>query len=95
MAAQTLNADIFDRSSLQHYLAYVTRYTLLLRRLKLMCLRNLSRRGVRRFVVLGLEFQVCSRSSLFLRSSTISRLRACILVWCFEHSCTAIILALL
>jgi len=81
MAAQTSNAEIFGRSSLQHYLAYVTRYTLLLRRLKLMCLRNLSRRGVPRFVVLDLEFQVCSRSSLFLRSFTISQARASKLLW--------------
>jgi hypothetical protein len=55
MAAQTSNADIFDRSSLQHYLAYVTRYTLLLRRLKLMCLCSLFRRGVLKFVVSGLQ----------------------------------------
>jgi hypothetical protein len=81
MAAQISNADIFERSSLQHYLAYVTRYALLLRRLKLMCLCSLFRRGVLRFVVSGLEFQVCSRSSLFLRSFTISRARASHLLW--------------
>lgn len=81
MAAQISNADIFGRSSLQHYLAYVTCYALLLGRLKLMCLRNLSRRGVLRFVISGLDFQVCSRSSLFLRSLTISQARASNLLW--------------
>ena len=81
MAAQTSNADIFGRSSLQHYLVYVTRYALLLSRLKLMCLRSLFRRGVLTFVVLDLEFQVCSRSSLFLRSFTISQARASKLLW--------------
>jgi hypothetical protein len=81
MVAQISNADIFGRSSLQHYLAYITRYALLLSRLKLMCLCSLFRRGVLRFVVSGLDLQVCSRSSLFLRSFTISQARASNLLW--------------
>ena len=55
MVAQISDADIFGRSSLQHYLVYVTRYALLLSRLKLMCLRSLFRRGVLAFVVSGLQ----------------------------------------
>jgi hypothetical protein len=81
MAAQISDADIFGRSSLQHYLTYVTRYALLVSRLKLMCFCSLFRRGILRFVVSGLEFQVCSRSSLFLRSFTISQARASNLLW--------------
>jgi hypothetical protein len=81
MVAQISNADIFGRSSLQHYIVYVTRYALLLSHRKLMCLCSLFRRGVLTFVVSGLHFQVCSRSSLFLRPFTISQAHASGLLW--------------
>ena len=81
MAAQILNAEIFGHLSLQSYLAYVTRYALLLSRLKLMCLYSLFKRGILGSVVSDLDPQVCSRSSLFLRSSTISQARASNLLW--------------